>query len=65
MFPDYIIQKVYKHSGLCNPNCIRTEAEAIYFGWASVLEHVVQHLGLWPVVQTKNSTYNITINDTI
>jgi len=64
LFPDYIFRNV-KYSGLCNPNCISTEAEAICFGWASVLKHVVQNFVLWPVVQTGNSTYNITINDTI
>jgi len=32
MFPDYIIHKVLKLSGLYNPNCISTEVEAICFG---------------------------------
>ena len=35
MFP---IRVVLKLSELCNPTCINTEAEAICFGWASVLE---------------------------
>ena len=59
MFPDYIIRNVLKLSGLCNPNCISTEAEAICFGWASGLEHLVNCFGLWPFVQTENLIYNI------
>jgi len=46
LFPDYIICKVQKQYGLFNPNYISIEVEAIYFGWASVLEYGVQHFGL-------------------
>jgi len=39
--PDYV-----KQFTLCNPNSTSTDAEAIYFGRASILAHVVQHFGL-------------------